>query len=62
MLVYPFKKGTFYNAGDPIQVGNGWAFTHYVAADWTGDHQSDLLVRTQSGDMIVYPFEGGTFY
>ena len=46
MLLFPFKNGTFYNAGGPIKVGNGWnSITDYFVADWTGDGISDLACQ-----------------
>lgn len=37
-------------------------FTDYFPADWTGDGIPDLMVRTSSGDLLLYPFGNGTFY
>ncbi|MCC5623166.1 VCBS repeat-containing protein [Nostoc sp. CHAB 5715] len=62
LILYPFKNGTFYNGGGPIQVGNGWNSTHYFPVDWTGDGIPDLIVRNSNGDLILYPFKNGTFY
>lgn len=43
-------------------VGSGWHnFTHYFAADFTGDRKADLLVRAPSGAMSLYPFNGTSF-
>ena len=49
-------------AAGPVKVGNGWDFSHYFVGDWTGDSKSDLIVRTASGDLLLYPFANGTFY
>ena len=53
---------TAVHAAEPTKVGNGWNFSNYIAGDWDGDGQDDLLVRTKTGDMMVYPFKNGTFY
>jgi hypothetical protein len=44
------------------KVGNGWSCTHYLSGDFTGDGKADLICRTSSGDMLLYPFVNGSFY
>jgi hypothetical protein len=44
------------------KVGNNWHFTPYLVGNWTGKGTDDLVVRTDTGDMLLYPFENGTFY
>lgn len=34
LLLYPFKNGTFYNAGGGTKVGNGFNFTNYFPGNW----------------------------
>ena len=35
-------------------VGVGWNFTHYFAADWSGDGAADLMVRNSNGELRYY--------
>jgi hypothetical protein len=47
---------------DANKVGNGFSFTQYWVADWTGDGKPDLLVRDAAGTLQLYPFKNGSFY
>ncbi|MDR4459056.1 MAG: matrixin family metalloprotease [Nitrospirales bacterium] len=47
---------------DPHQVGHGFHFADYLVGDWLKDGTSDLIVRNQNGDLLLYPFNGESFY
>ena len=53
LLHYEYMNNTFVYKK---KVGAGWHFTHYFPADWDGDGGTDLLVRTNDGKMLLYPF------
>lgn len=54
MLLYPFKNGSFYNAGGPVKVGNGWNFMHYLIANRKKDGTPDLIVKSSTGESLLY--------
>ncbi|OLF17429.1 FG-GAP repeat domain-containing protein, partial [Actinophytocola xanthii] len=61
LLMYPHSgsvngESTWWN---PTKVSHGWGgMTAILLADVTGDGWSDLVGRTQSGDLLLYPHSG----
>ncbi len=65
MILYPFNNGTFYGQGGGVTVGHGFnGYKEYLVGNWTGasDGTEDLIALTDSGEMILYPFNNNTFY
>lgn len=50
------------DASGGVLAGTGWDFTDYLAADFTGDGMTDLMVRKPNGDVLLVPFGGSTFF
>jgi len=60
---YSFGNGTFYGqSGSGSKIGQGFLFEHYWLADWTGDGSPELLVQTEDGQLLLYPYGRNTFY
>jgi hypothetical protein len=64
LRLFPFNGQSFVDLGEQEKVGHG--FTKEVASElypgyWTGGSTPDLLVRMNTGDLVVYPFNGQTF-
>lgn len=63
LFFYPWNASanSFYGVDGGKNVGNGFNFTHYFVADWTGDGIADLICRNESGSLFLYPFRYDTF-
>jgi len=62
LLLFPFQHGTFYVPGAGQKVGTGFGgYTHFLVGNWTGDGTADLVVRTRTGEMLLFPFRNNTF-
>ena len=63
MVFFPFNNGTFYGQGGPVYVGNGFNnYKEFLVGNWTGDGTDDLIAMDNSGEMVFFPFNNGTFY
>ncbi|MGY5864456.1 MAG: hypothetical protein RTV41_07610 [Candidatus Thorarchaeota archaeon] len=59
---YPFKEETFLHRGTGDRVGKGFdSSLDFYAAEWLGNGTSDLLVRTDDGDLKLFPWNGKEF-
>ncbi|MHA2201979.1 MAG: hypothetical protein ACXABN_19100 [Candidatus Thorarchaeota archaeon] len=59
---YPFKEETFIHRGTGDRVGKGFdSSLDYYSAEWLGNSTSDLLVRTDDGDLKLFPWNGKEF-
>ena len=61
LRLYPFDGHSFVDLGKKEKIGHG--FTKDFAPEmypghWTGGSTPDLLVRMNSGALVVYPFDG----
>ena len=59
---YPFKDETFMIDGTGRRVGRGFSpeWDYYVA-EWMDNGTSDLIVRDEDGDLLLYPWNGREF-
>lgn len=65
LKLFPWNGKEFKDLGRKEKVGNG--FDRKKVPDiypgyWTGGENPDILIRKDNGDLIVFPFNGESFY
>jgi hypothetical protein len=65
LKLFPWNGKEFKDLGRKEKVGNG--FDRKKVPDiypgyWTGGENPDILIRKDNGDLIVFPFNGKSFY
>jgi hypothetical protein len=65
LKLFPWDGKEFKDLGRKEKVGNG--FTKKKVPDiypgyWTGGTHPDIMIRKDNGDLIVFPFDGESFY
>jgi len=65
LKLFPWDGKGFRDLGRKEKVGNGFKkddVPDMYPGYWTGGSIPDLLIRKKNGDLIVFPFNGETFY
>ncbi|MBN2231008.1 MAG: hypothetical protein JW779_15590 [Candidatus Thorarchaeota archaeon] len=65
LRLYPWNGKEFKDLGRQEKVGNGFdkkKVPDIYPGYWTGGSRPDIMIRKDNGDLIVFPFDGKSFY
>ncbi|MHA1613611.1 MAG: hypothetical protein ACTSYJ_02130, partial [Candidatus Thorarchaeota archaeon] len=65
LRLFPWNGKEFKDLGRKEQVGSGFGKKKYpdiYPGYWSGGSTPDILIRKDNGDLVVYEFNGETFY
>ncbi|MFX1482497.1 MAG: hypothetical protein ACFFCP_04825 [Promethearchaeota archaeon] len=65
LKLFPWDGKEFKDLGRKEKVGNGFdkkKVPDILSGYWTGGTYPDILIRKDNGDLIVFPFNGESFY